>query len=126
MTGRKKIRLEFEIRASPAMVYSYISLPYGLSKWFCNDVLVFKNNFTFIWDNEELTAELVKQSNNKCIKFHWKETSADEFLELEIIKDELTGDVALVVIDFVDETDEINATKLWESQIHDLRGALGA
>ena len=43
----------------------------------------------------------------------------------EIIQDELTDDVALVVTDFVDESDEENATQLWDSQVHELKTSLG-
>jgi uncharacterized protein YndB with AHSA1/START domain len=37
-SNKKKIRMEFEIKASPAMLFNYISSPSGLSQWFCNDV----------------------------------------------------------------------------------------
>lgn len=44
---------------------------------------------------------------------------------MEISKDELTGDIALVVTDWCDD-DEIEETQLlWESQVQNLRTVLG-
>lgn len=126
MSKRKQIRMEFEVKASPALVYSSISTPSGLSSWFCHDVDIRNNIYKFKWDGEEISAELVKKLNNKLIKFHWLNSQKDEFFELEITQDELTGDVALVVTDFVDESEENNTRQLWDSQIHDLRSSLGA
>ena len=47
-------------------------------------------------------------------------------LEMEIKKDELTGDIALMVTDYTDEDEAEEISMLWESQVQDLRNALGA
>lgn len=123
---RKKIRMEFEIKASPGLLYNYISTPSGLSGWFADDVDLYNNQFKFKWDKDEQIAEVVKKSPNKYIKFHWVDSAPEEYFEFEIIQDELTDDVALVITDFVDAADELNATQLWESQVHELKMSLGA
>ncbi len=125
-TKRKKIRLEFEIKASPAMLYNYISSPSGLSEWFADDVDLYNNTYKFKWDKDEQIAEVLKKVPNRLIKFHWLDTPLDEYFELEIIQDELTDDVALVVTDFVEPADEVNTSKLWESQVHELKKNIGA
>ncbi len=126
MTKKKKIRLEFPIKASPALLYNCISTPSGLSQWFADDVDIYNNTYKFKWGKDEQIAEVLKKSNNKGIKFKWQDSSADEYFEFEIIIDELTDDVALVVTDFVDASDESNSMQLWESQVHDLKMSLGA
>lgn len=125
MSNRKKIRLEYPIKSSPAILYNSISSPSGLSTWFADDVDIYNNNYKFKWDGDEQVAEMLKKVTNKSIKFKWKTTDADEYFEFEIIQDELTDDVALVVTDFVDEADENNATQLWDSQVHELKTSLG-
>jgi uncharacterized protein YndB with AHSA1/START domain len=125
-TKRKKIRLEFPVKASPTLLYNYLSSPSGLSEWFADDVDLYNNQYKFKWDKDEQTADLVKKSPNKYVKFHWVDSHPDEFFEFEIVQDELTDDVALVVTDFVDESDIENASQLWESQIHDLKICIGA
>jgi uncharacterized protein YndB with AHSA1/START domain len=125
-TKKIKIRLEYGVRTSPALLFNYISSPSGLSNWFCNDVDVYNNQFKFKWDSEENIAELIKKVNNKMIRFRWLDSKPDEFFEFEIIVDELTDDVALVITDFVMPEDEKNISSLWDSQVHDLKASLGA
>jgi uncharacterized protein YndB with AHSA1/START domain len=126
MNKKKKIRLEFPIKASPALVYNCISTPSGLAQWFADDVDIYNNQYKFKWGKDEQVAELIKKVNNKGIKFKWADSKPDEYFEFEIIIDELTDDVALVITDFVDTADEVNAMQLWESQVHDLKMSLGA
>lgn len=125
MSKKKKIRLEYPIKSSPAILYNSISSPSGLSTWFADDVDIYNNNYKFKWDGDEQIAELVKKVTNKSIKFKWKTAVGEEYFEFEIIQDELTDDVALVVTDFVEETDEKNAVQLWDSQVHELKTSLG-
>ncbi len=125
MSKKKKIRLEYPIKSSPAILYNSISSPSGLSTWFADDVDIYNNNYKFKWDGDEQIAELLKKVSNKSIKFKWKSSTGDEYFEFEIIQDELTDDVALVVTDFVDESDEKNAVQLWDSQVHELKTSLG-
>lgn len=122
---KKKIRMEFEIKASPSMLFNYISSPSGLSQWFCNDVDIYNNFYKFKWDGDENIAELLKKTALKGIKFRWKDSHPDEFFEFEIQQDELTDDVALVVTDYVDAAEEKNSILLWENQVHELRTLLG-
>jgi hypothetical protein len=45
---------------------------------------------------------------------------------MEIQKDELTNDIALIVTDWSDKDEAEEIQLLWESQVQDLRNALGA
>jgi len=125
MTKKKKIRMEFEVKASPAMLFNYISTPSGLSQWFCNDVDIYNNYYKFKWDGDENVAEMLKKIPNKSIKFKWQESKNEEYFEFEIMQDELTDDVALVITDYVDATEEQNTVRLWDNQVHELRTLLG-
>ncbi len=125
MSKKKKIRLEYPIKSSPAILYNSISTPSGLSTWFADDVDIYNNNYKFKWDGEEQIAELIKKTASKGMKFRWKTAKPEEYFEFEILQDELTDDVALVVTDFVDEADEENAIQLWDSQVHELKTSLG-
>ncbi|MEI7978158.1 MAG: START-like domain-containing protein [Bacteroidota bacterium] len=124
--ARVQVKIEFPIKASPSLLFNYISSPSGLSQWFCNDVDIRNNVFKFKWDGEETSAELLKKVNNKSMKFKWMNTAKEEFLEFDINVDELTDDVALIITDYADEGDEKNTEQLWESQIHDLKSCIGA
>jgi uncharacterized protein YndB with AHSA1/START domain len=125
MSKKKKIRLEYPIKSSPAILYNSISTPSGLSTWFADDVDIYNNNYKFKWDGDEQIAVLIKKTAAKGMKFRWKTAKPEEYFEFEILQDELTDDVALVVTDFVDEADEENAIQLWDSQVHELKTSLG-
>ncbi|MFN4083227.1 MAG: START-like domain-containing protein [Bacteroidia bacterium] len=124
---KKKIRLEFDIKTSPALLYNYISSPSGLSQWFCKDVIVKNHSYIFIWDDngDQSEADLVKEMPNKYIKFRWHNAKPDEFFEFEIIHDEITDDTALVIIDFIEPEEEDNIARLWCNQVHELKVLLG-
>ena len=78
-----------------------------------------------MWDGDENEAELLKRVNGKYIKFKWKNGDPDEFFQFEVTKDELTGDIGLLITDFVDEDEVEEMEMLWESQVNDLKHALG-
>jgi uncharacterized protein YndB with AHSA1/START domain len=123
---RVKIELEFVIKSSPTILYQYISTPSGLVEWFCDDVNIKgSKRYIFIWDGEENEAELVKKVNGKYIKFKLNNNDPDEYFQFEVTKDELTGDIGLLVTDFVDADEEEEMRLLWESQVSDLKHALG-
>ena len=123
---RKKLELEFVIKSSPSILFQYISTPSGLVEWFCDDVNIKgSKRYIFFWEGEANGAELLKRVNGKYIKFKWNNGSADEYFQFEVTKDELTGDIGLVITDFVDEGEEEEMSLLWESQVNDLKHALG-
>ena len=123
---RKKIELEFVIKSSPTILYQYISTPSGMVEWFCDDVNIKgSKSYFFIWEGEPNEAELLKRVNGKYIKFRWTEGPSDEYFQFEITKDELTGDIGLVITDYVDEDEVEEMSLLWESQVSELKHALG-
>lgn len=124
--NRVKLELEFLVKSSPNILFNYISTPSGLVEWFADDVNVKGKQYTFFWDGDENVAELLKKVNGKFIRFKWENSNDDEYFEMEVHKDELTGDIALMVTDYADEDEAEEISLLWESQVQDLRNALGA
>jgi uncharacterized protein YndB with AHSA1/START domain len=126
MSDKIKYELEFVIKSSPNLLYSYIATPSGLSQWFADNVNSRGELFTFIWDGAEEQAKLVSKKTNSSIKFKWlADEDEDTYFELKIQIDDLTKDVALMVTDFAydDEVDE--AKQLWEAQLDNLHSIIG-
>ncbi len=122
---KEKFQLEFTLNTSPKLLYTRLSTPSGLSEWFADNVQINGKNFTFFWDDSEQVAKLLMKKANEYVRFQWEEDDGECFFEFRITKDELTGDVALIITDFA-ESDEIEDTKdLWESQVGELRRAIG-
>lgn len=124
---KKKIVLEYPINSSSKILYTRLSTPGGLAEWFADDVNLKGNTYYFIWDEAEQCAEVVKKKENKYIQFRWIEGEEEDVtFEFRINIDELTGDVALIITDTIDEEDEEDAIDLWNSQIAELRHVLGS
>ena len=126
MSEKIKYELEFPIQATPNMLYQYISSASNLSEWFADNVNSRGKIFSFFWDGVEEKAELISFKNNKYVRFKWLDNDDDSFFEINIVVDELTKDVSLVVFDFADEDEVEEGKMLWESQISDLKQVIGS
>ena len=126
MNTKVKYELEFPIQASPNMLYQYISTASSLSEWFADNVNSRGKIFSFFWDGVEEKAELISYKNNKYVRFKWLENDDETFFEINIVVDELTKDVSLVVFDFAEEDEVEEGKMLWESQISDLKQVIGS
>jgi len=122
----QEIRLEFFLKTSPAVLFSRISNPSGLAEWFADNVEINGKVFTFYWGATEQKAEILIMIPNVSISFRWLDMEPGYEFEFQIIQDELTGDVALIVTDNVDEDDIEDTRNLWNSQIAKLKHMIGS
>ena len=121
-----KYELEYTLNTSLKVLFNRLSTPGGLSEWFADDVNLKKGKFTFIWDGTEQIAEVVSKKDNKFIRFKWEEDDNDEsYFEFRIHKDELTGDLALLITDYAEEDEKDDSIDLWNSQISELKHIIG-
>lgn len=125
--SKEKFQLEFVINASPSLLYNYLSNPSGLSEWFADNVNSRGEKYTFIWDGDEESALLMKSKQDSYVRFQWEsDEDTKYFYELNIVEDDLTGDVSLMITDFAEPEEVEQAKLLWESQIEDLKKILGS
>jgi len=123
---KERFQIEFTLNTSPKLLYTRLSTPSGLSEWFADDVHIRGKNFTFIWDGSEQIAKVLMKKALEYIRFQWEDDDGDDaFFEFRITKDELTGDVALLITDFAEEDEIDDAKDLWGSQVNELRRAIG-
>ncbi len=126
--ARIKIELEYPLRSSPTIIYQYISNPSGLQSWFADHVGVKSGTqYVFQWeDGTKTEANLVKNVVNKYVKFSISGSpTPDEFLEFRIQQDEITGDVDLLITEFVDSGEEEMAASIWDAAVDNLRYIIG-
>ena len=127
MEFSRQYTLEFPIKSSIKVLYKRLSTPSGLSEWFANDVNIKNGIYTFYWDGSEQSAKLVTKKENKFVKYKWIDSDeADDYFEFKIVVDDMTSDVSLLITDFTDDEEDFEEAKLlWETQVDNLRGALG-
>lgn len=121
---KKKLELEYVVNCSPKVLYNRLSTASGLAEWFADDVAVNGKKYTFVWDGAEQVAVLSFKKENFLVRFDWVED--ETYFEFKITRDELTGDVSLLITDFTEE-DEIDETRsLWDSQVTTLKHVIGS
>jgi len=125
MSEKIKFQLEYEIKSSPKILFSFLIEPNALSQWFADEVTIRENIYTFTWHDDQRRAKLITEKENKMVRFKWLDDEPYYF-ELEIIQDELTNDVALSVTDFANEDNMEDRKLIWDNQIDYLLSVLGA
>ena len=121
-----KIVLEYPMNCSPLVLYPRLSTPGGLSEWFADNVNVDGKYFDFFWNGSGQKAELQYKRENFFIRFKWADDIQENtYFEFRIVTDELTSDTALIITDFVEDSDKDDATDLWNSQVSGLKHCVG-
>ncbi len=123
---RSKFELEYNLNCSPKVLFSRLSTPEGLGEWFAEQVNVDGDLFTFFWNSSESKARLSAMKENKMVRFEWLGMDKDSnFFEFRINMEELTNELALIITDFAEAEEKEDSIYLWDSQINDLKRALG-
>jgi uncharacterized protein YndB with AHSA1/START domain len=123
---RSKFELEYNLNCSPKVLFSRLSTPEGLGEWFADQVNVDGDLFTFFWNSSESKARLSAIKENKLVRFEWLGMDKDSnFFEFRINMEELTNELALIITDFAEAEEKEDSIYLWDSQINDLKRALG-
>ncbi len=118
---RVKFEMEFIFRASPAIIYTFITTPSCLVRWFCDGVDITGDIFTFTWSGADEIAEMVDDIEEERVRFKWEDADEKEFLEFRMYKSDVTNETIMEITDFCD-ADEVQEQKdLWASQVSKLK-----
>lgn len=122
---RVKIDLEFIFRASPTIIYNFVTTTSCLVRWYCDEVDITNDTYTFYWTGSNETAHLIDDIEDERVKFKWDHADDSEYLEFRMYKSDVTNETILEITDFSDE-DEVQETKdLWETLMVELRKECG-
>ncbi len=128
--NKHKFVAEFELRASPKVLFPYISSASGMQQWFAEKVtLKDSSTFDFQWDGDSHVAKLSQLRLNKSAKFDFIPANPEErdhnYLEFKMDVSELTGSTYLKVIDYSANTDDDELEELWGDLIYKLKEIVG-
>ena len=129
--AKQKFVGEFEINASKAMLFPYLSTASGLSQWFADDVNIdsFNKTLIFILDGEERVARIESLKNNQYVKFEFvNEDDGDDqdFMEFRLEINELTQSVFTKVTEYTETDDLDESHQIWENLLSNLKEIIGA
>jgi len=123
---RVSFKMEFLFRASPSILYQFFTTPNCLIRWFCDEVDITGEVYTFTWEGADEIAELAEDKENERIRFKWEDAdSADEYLEFKFEKSPVTNETILILTDFCDDDEIDDQRQLWESQMKQLKQETG-
>ena len=122
---RVSFTIEFLFRASPTILYKFVTTPSCLIRWFCDEVDITGEIYTFLWDGSEEVAEMIDDIEDERVRFKWEESDDEEYLEFRFSRSPVTGETILEITDFCDEDEIADQQQLWESQIKILRQETG-
>ncbi|ADQ16681.1 START-like domain-containing protein [Leadbetterella byssophila] len=117
---------EFPFRASPKVLYNYISTPGGLQQWFADRVTLNSDNqFVFYWDDRDHVADLTSSRLNKSSRFDFVGQDAGNYLEFKFVTSELDNSTYLKVTDQSDNHDVDDLESMWTELIDNLKEIVG-
>jgi hypothetical protein len=125
--SKKNLCIEYLLKnASIPVLWTSIGTPLGLSEWFADGVTVEGEEYTFVWDGHEQTARLLEKKVNSYIRFQWLEDEGtDAHFEIRIVKESITGQLSLLVVDYVPEDEREDLILLWNKQVEVLKRKTG-
>lgn len=123
---RISFKEEFLFRASPTIIYKFLTTPDCLIRWFCDECNVVDGRFTFIWDGEEEEATVLEDMENEQLKLEWEEYEGEgEYLDFQLGRSEVTGETILNITAFCDSDELEEEKQFWATQMEALRRATG-
>jgi uncharacterized protein YndB with AHSA1/START domain len=123
---RVKFTTEHLFRASPTILYQFFTTPACLIRWFCDEVDIQGETFTFSWDGAEEVAELIEDEEHERVRFQWEDAESDEeYLEFKFYKSPVTGETILELTDYCDADEVEDQKQYWENQMKQLRQETG-
>ena len=121
---RVSFTLEFLFKASPTIIYTFLSAPDCLTRWFCDDCNMIDDNYYFIWNGNEEIALIIEDIEDERLKLVWEEYE-DEFLCFDLSRAEVTGETILKITAFCDADELETEKRFWSTQMEGLRRATG-
>ncbi|MBR2638477.1 MAG: hypothetical protein IKD40_06530 [Bacteroidaceae bacterium] len=126
MTKKEKFQIEYPLKGSASMIWSYIGTEHGLSTWFADDIKIDGKTFHFFWGKEEeRTAVLIAQRNGVYVRLRWEDENPHTYFEMRITYNEITREHSLEISDFAEPGEMDDQKDLWDSQIEYLKRQSG-
>jgi uncharacterized protein YndB with AHSA1/START domain len=123
--SRSRVELEYIFRASPAIVYTFITTSECLVRWFCDEVDIENDVYTFEWEGSSEVAYMIDDIQEERVRFRREDYENGEYLEYRMYKSDITNETILEITDFCDQ-DEVKETKdYWNTLMVTLRKECG-
>lgn len=124
--NRVSFKLEFLFRASPTIIYKFLTTPDCLIRWFCDDCDMVDDVYTFEWDGEKEVAIILEDIEEERLLLEWEEyEGSDEYLDFKLSRSEVTDETILEITAFCDEDEVEQEKQFWATLMDELSRATG-
>ncbi len=122
---RVKFTIEFIFKASPTILYQFLTTPSCLIRWFCDKADIQGDYYTFEWGGSVEVAMVIDDIEEERLRLKWVEADEGEYLEYNITTSPITGETIMYITDFCDEDEVEDQKQLWIMQIKQLQKECG-
>jgi len=123
---RVSFSMEFLFKASPTILYQFLTTPSCLIRWFCDEVDIIGDQYEFSWKGSSEYAELIEDVEEERLRFRWEDAADEnEYLEFQISTSPVTGETILIITDFCDSDEVEDQRQLWQNQMNILTRETG-
>ncbi len=123
---RVRLDMEFIFRASPTILYTFMTTPACLVRWYCDEVDITNDVYTFYWSGSSEVAYLLDDIEDERVRFEWEDADdPNEFLEFRMYKSDITNETIVEITDFCDEDETQEVKDLWSTLMIELRKECG-
>ena len=117
---KKKVYIEHVLNSSSKnLIWSLISTASGLERWMADEVTEKNGELTFRWGetwthHDIHTAYIIDKVKETSMRFKWDtDDDPDSYVELGMMKSDLTGYYTLTITDVANEEDVESMEDLW-------------
>jgi len=122
MEKLEQFSMEFHVETTPKLLFTLISTPEGLTRWFAPTLQEGDDTFVFQWPGNEQKVKMMQVKENEYVIFKWlMDYHKDLDLEMRIETDPMATGVTLIVSDFAEQGDIDFSKRLWETQVGKLQ-----
>ena len=129
---KKKVYIEHVLNSSSKnLIWSLISTASGLERWMADEVTEKNGELTFRWGetwthHDIHTAYIIVKVKETSMRFKWDtDDDPDSYVELGMMKSDLTGYYTLTITDFAYEEDVESMEDLWAEDLERLHRSTG-
>lgn len=114
--SRVSFQVEYMFKASPSIIYLFVTQPTCLVRWFCDRVDNIGDRYVFDWEGDHEEATMVDDIEEELVRFKWDDRP-DEFLQFRIYKTDITSETILEITDFCDDDEVKEQIDVWDLYI---------
>lgn len=124
--SRVKLEREYIFRASPSIIYNFVTTPECLVRWYCDEVDINNDMYYFNWNGSTEIAHMIDDIQEERVRYQWDHIDdPDEYLEFRIYKSDITNETILEITDFCDSDEPNEISAVWDQLMITLKKECG-